>query len=296
MKITVFTPTYNRASTLEGLYKSLCEQTFSPFEWLIVDDGSADNTGELVRSFIAGGRLEIRYIRQENGGKHSAVNRGVREARGKLFFIVDSDDSLVPNALERVWYHYGAVAGDGGFAGVSGCRYVPSGERLGGPLDFTTLDASLIDLRYRYKIRGDLAEVYKTEVLKGYPFPEIPGEKFVSEKIVWFKIALRYRLRFFNENIYRCEYLPGGLTYSSRKNRMKSPRLSMLLYRDLYRLPLPWKARIAAALNYWRFSFNASLPWAEKIAPMVSALPLLPGGFVCHLLDRLAVGRRQRRL
>ena len=99
--VTIFTPTYNRAYIIGKLYGSLLEQTDRNFEWLIVDDGSTDNTRELIGSFIREDRISIRYFRQENGGKHRAINRGVREAAGELFFIVDSDDQLTPEAVAR---------------------------------------------------------------------------------------------------------------------------------------------------------------------------------------------------
>jgi glycosyltransferase involved in cell wall biosynthesis len=100
--ITIFTPTYNRAYSLRRLYDSLCKQTSNDFEWLVVDDGSTDDTENLINSFIADGKVDIRYFKQANGGKHRAINFGVREARGELFFIVDSDDQVTPDAVEWI--------------------------------------------------------------------------------------------------------------------------------------------------------------------------------------------------
>ena len=100
--ITVFTPTYNRAYCLGNLFNSLCSQTYTDFEWLIVDDGSTDNTKSLVEGFCCNSNINIRYVYQKNGGKHRAINRGVAEARGELFFIVDSDDTLPGDSLETI--------------------------------------------------------------------------------------------------------------------------------------------------------------------------------------------------
>ena len=103
--ITVFTPTYNRGYIIEKLYNSLVSQNYNEFEWLIVDDGSTDQTQELISNFITKGFIDIRYFKQENGGKHRAINKGVKLAKGELFFIVDSDDYLSNNALDRVLFH-----------------------------------------------------------------------------------------------------------------------------------------------------------------------------------------------
>ena len=125
--ITVFTPTYNRAKLLPRLYESLCEQTYRGFEWLIVDDGSKDDTCEVVESFMnrndnenGNNNFPIRYIYQENGGKHRAINHGVREAKGELLLIFDSDDSLPDNSLELITKVYSQIKDDESFGGVCG--------------------------------------------------------------------------------------------------------------------------------------------------------------------------------
>ena len=102
MMITVFTPTYNRGNLLKRLYDSLCNQSFKDFEWLIVDDGSKDDTETVIANFIAQQKLVINYLKQENGGKHRAINKGVKEAKGEYFFIADSDDRLPKEALMLV--------------------------------------------------------------------------------------------------------------------------------------------------------------------------------------------------
>ena len=101
-KITVFTPSFNRAHLLSRLYDSLLKQTTNDFEWLIVDDGSTDDTETKVEEFINKGELPIRYYKQQNGGKHRAINTGVQLASGELFFIVDSDDGLVHDCIQKV--------------------------------------------------------------------------------------------------------------------------------------------------------------------------------------------------
>jgi glycosyltransferase involved in cell wall biosynthesis len=152
MQITVFTPTYNRASLLSRLYDSLVLNHSSDFEWLIVDDGSQDDTESVVNTFIAEDKLNIRYIKQLNGGKHRAINHGVAEARGELFFIVDSDDYLSDNALERVAYYYSQIKRQF-FCWRIWSSIYENGKRIGGDATFTVLDTNYIDLSFKYHIR-----------------------------------------------------------------------------------------------------------------------------------------------
>lgn len=251
--ITIFTPTYNRAYIIDNLYQSLCNQTNDDFEWLIVDDGSTDNTQQVINNFILENKLRIKYITQSNGGKHRAINKGVKEANGELFFIVDSDDCLAANAVERIIHYYSGISHDSAYAGVSGLRFYPDGKRIGGEVNFSTLDCSSLDFRMKYKIRGDMAEIFRTEILRVYPFPEIEGEKFCPEALVWNRISQHYKLRYFNEKIYLCNYLSDGLTAKIIKIRRESPISSMTYYSELYRFDIPFIQKIKAAINFWRF-------------------------------------------
>ena len=201
MLITVFTPTYNRAHLLPRLYESLKVQTFKEFEWLIVDDGSTDNTEIVVSNFIADNKILIRYFKQRNGGKHRAINRGVKEAQGELFFIVDSDDKLPPAALERIAQYYSQVSGNTHFAGVCGLKCYFDGTKVGGQQYFETFDCSMLEIRQKYHIHGDLAEVFRTDVLREMPFPVFEDERFCPEDLVWNRISQKYIMRFFHENI-----------------------------------------------------------------------------------------------
>ena len=152
IKITIFTPTYNRDYIIINLYKSLLIQTLKDFEWLIIDDGSTDNTELLVSSFIKDNKINIRYIKQQNGGKHRAINKALEEAKGELFFIVDSDDQLVDNAIERILYYFDQIKEDSSFAGVCGVKAYFDGKKVGGEVDFDILDCSSILFRYNYRM------------------------------------------------------------------------------------------------------------------------------------------------
>lgn len=195
---TVFTATYNRAHTLTRVYRSLVDQTFTDFEWLIVDDGSRDNTPDLVQEFIRDGKVNIRYFNQENSGKHIAFNRGVREAKGILFLNFDSDDSCVPEALDTFLKYWNAIPdGDRNrFTGVTARCQGPDGERLGGPYPSTVLDMSSLDMRFKWKLPGERWGMHRLDVLKSFPFPDLPGQKFITEDIVWDAVGKKYITRF----------------------------------------------------------------------------------------------------
>jgi len=118
MKLTIFTPTYNRGYIIETLYKSLKTQTCKDFEWLVIDDGSTDNTAEIFSQFICEQKVDIRFYKKGNGGKHTAANLALKLAKGELFFVVDSDDFLSENAVERILFYYEQIKDDDSFFGV----------------------------------------------------------------------------------------------------------------------------------------------------------------------------------
>lgn len=224
MRITVFTPTYNRGYIINKLYESLMRQTFRDFEWIIIDDGSSDNTEQIINTFKKKCSFPLTYIKVKNGGKHRAVNKGVRMAKGELFFIVDSDDCLVDDSLEIVDSVEKTIKDKEKFAGICGLRGYSNEKMVGTSFDGKTIDITSLE-RKKYKIFGDKAEVFYTEILKKYPFPEIENENFMTECVVWDKIAFDgYKLRFFNKKIYICDYLPDGLSHNSKKLFLDNPK------------------------------------------------------------------------
>lgn len=286
MFITVFTPTYNRAKTLPLLYESLERQSCKSFEWIIVDDGSVDETESLCRYWEESSSFFVRYFKQANGGKHRAINKGLALAKGDLFFIVDSDDILPPNAIERILFHYHSIGDDSTFAGVCGLKASFSRQLISKGIDFNILDCTSIEIRSKYHVKGDMAEVYKTSVIKQFPFPEFEGEKFCPEALVHNRIALQYRLRYFSEITYLCEYRKDGLTASIDRIRMKSPNSTCLCYFEYLHCPIPVSLRIRYAINYWRFYF-CLLDRRNIMHPPVWAYSMIPIGFIYHLYDLL---------
>ena len=181
MRITVFTPAYNRGYIIENLYRSLQRQSYRNFEWLVVDDGSTDDTEQRFSSFmLEENDFPIRYIKTENGGKHRAINRGLKETKGELFFIVDSDDYIVDDALEWVDKTEKSLPSDRStYCGICGLRGYSLTEPIGSTFTGDILDIPSLE-RSKYQIEGDKAEVYYTDILRRYPFPEFEGEKCVA--------------------------------------------------------------------------------------------------------------------
>lgn len=254
--ITIFTPTYNRAYTLQNCYESLKRQSYNNFEWLIYDDGSSDNTKELIEGFIKENVIKIRYYYGENAGKHVAINRATDLAEGELFFIVDSDDYLTNDALELVNDAWNSISLDNRkkFIGVSGKRYLVNKENKDFNFREKYYDTDAIRFNLIDKNIQDKAEVYVTKILKNYKFPEFEGENFMTEAVIWYKLAEDgYKIRWFNENIYICEYLEDGLTANFYKRRVHSIKGTCYSYNKLSSFNLPLKYRFRYKINYYRY-------------------------------------------
>lgn len=302
--ITVFTPTYNRGNLLNRLYQSLCRQNYKEFEWIIVDDGSLDDTSSIVNIIQDKhpyGDFSILYYKKENGGKHTAVNTGVQKAHGDLFFIADSDDILPPNALQivaEVWEQtkydntIGGICGfdgdinDGSIIGTGFPKEVHLlNIELSNHINIGYIDATTRDVRFKLKVDGDMKEVFRTSVLREFPFPEINGERFCPEVLVWNRIASKYKLRHIDKIIYLVEYQQDGITSAITRSRMNSPIASTMTYAEVldYNISLRWKIR--SAINYWRFRYcikNKALKvpdvkWYWKAFQLI--------GLIMHLKD-----------
>lgn len=226
--VTILTPTYNRADKLPFLYASLCAQTDPDWEWLVVDDGSRDDTAELVRGWK---EPRVRYLAQENGGKHRALNTGIAQITSQLTLIVDSDDTLLPEAVETAAEFdrkYGAARKEQKLCGFSFLRVDRAGAVNGGAFPKDEFCSNYADARVNAGDEGDKAEVFYTDVLKLFPFPEFEGEKFLPEDAVWMEMSREWNMIFANRRIMVCDYLEGGLTRSGRAMKIHSPRGMML--------------------------------------------------------------------
>lgn len=219
----VFTPTYNRAYTLERLYDSLVNQTCKDFTWLIVDDGSTDNTPQLVQSFIGRNEMRISYIRTENRGKSRALNTGITLCSDELFFCVDSDDWLTPDALEILKDRWDIVKDDKSIGGMLALRGIDSEHPIGTGIPHGLTRDNVWSLYFQHGFHGDAAHIYRTEVFRRYPSEVAPGEKFISEGWTVYQIAEKYDVSLINRIIYIGGYLSDGYTSNVRKLTKDNP-------------------------------------------------------------------------
>ncbi len=229
---TMFTPTFNRVHTLYRVYESLTKQTFklkNGFEWLIVDDGSTDETKELIENYKKDAWFPIRYYYQKNSGKYIAINRGIELAKGEFFLIADSDDRFLDNALEILYSTWEGIKNKNEFSAVEGhCIDPNTGKIIGTKYPKDIFDSNTLELNYKYKIKGEKWGFQKTDILKEYPFPILKNTKFIPEGIVWLKIARKYKKRCINK-VLRIHILENdGITRNL--NNFSSGRLEYYIF------------------------------------------------------------------
>ena len=230
--VTVFTPTYNRAYTLPKLYNSLCRQTSGDFMWLIVDDGSTDNTEELIKGWQEENKILIEYHKQSNGGKMRAHNLGVKLCNSELFFCVDSDDYIPDVAIEHIIDFWNEHTDRNNIAGIIGYRYVIDNENDKNPkilsrfgVDYPVTDQELTNRGFK----GDNAKIFRTDIIRQYPFPEIEGEKFISEVSAFDRIWQDYKMFLMDEAVTTSLYLPDGYSKNFRHILMSNPKGTALV-------------------------------------------------------------------
>ncbi|MBP2114402.1 glycosyltransferase family 2 protein [Paenibacillus silagei] len=252
IEITIFTPTYNRKSTLRRLYQSLTIQSCYDFEWLVIDDGSTDGTFEYLEEISKKEeKFNIRYYRFSNGGKHRAINKGLDLAKGQYFFIVDSDDYLTNISIQSINTWIESISEEKKkFAGVSGLKGYTSSKMVGRTFNGNNLSCTALDTQ-KFNISGDKSEVYRTEIMREYRFPEIEGEKFITEAVVWNRIANDgFLIKYFNEINYVCEYREDGLTKKIDELFCSNFRGYTLYIKELIEFTKIHKVKIRAIMAY----------------------------------------------
>lgn len=236
--ITILTPTYNRAYTLQRLFDSLITQEDTRFEWLIVDDGSTDNTKELVKIFDEKKLIKTRYFYQKNMGKPSAINLGVKKSSTDYIFIVDSDDVITSDCIHTLLSEIeNHLSNNHQFSGLCFRKAGLDGRVLGQNIDYINLKSDLYhSTELKNLLEVDLAYCFKKDYMKQFLFPRFIDEKFIPELYIWNKITdLDLVYTYTNKVIYLCEYMPDGLSANFRSQLKNNPKGFLLYYKDQFR-------------------------------------------------------------
>lgn len=232
MYLTIFTPTYNRAKCLEVLYKSLLQQNSNLFVWLIVDDGSTDNTKDIIKEWQLQKKISIEYYYQQNSGKMAAHNLAVSKCKTQLFFCVDSDDYLVPNTITQIIEYWNTIKYNQHLCGIVGLRTITNKNVHVPNLEDLKYQSIYLSDLYKKGFNGETSLIFKTDVLRHYLFPIIKGEKFITEDYIYCQLEDKYKMAFFPKETMICTYRKDGYTYNQWKVLMMNPKGSTLYYKE----------------------------------------------------------------
>jgi len=292
---TIFIPTYNRAYCLGRALQSVADSTCQDLEVVLIDDGSTDETRDLIAEWQQRGLFELRYIYQANAGKAAAHNRAVDAARGFMFLTLDSDDSLLAKALEQVLAQWNAIPKErrADFAGVGGLLLEEDGTVSGTRYARDIIDSNFLEIRSFGKVHGDKREAIRTDVLREFLYPMIPGERHVRPDLIFRRMAHRYKTRFVNTPLVIGRRELDGISHNRRRIREQNPKglhlafLEEITLHDAYTEPSQLQ-RLHA--RYVRFALHSGIGLLEQyreVKHKLRWLAALPAGLGAWLGDGL---------
>lgn len=290
--LTIFTPAYNRAHTLPRTYESLCRQNCKDFIWLIVDDGSRDNTAQLVHQWQGKDNgFEIRYIYKENGGMHTAHNTAYENIDTELNTCIDSDDKLAPGAVEKILKKWEQVR-QCGYAGMIGLDADFDGNIIGKGFPPGMTETSVIGY-YASGGRGDKKLVYRTDIIRKYPpYPVFPGEKYVSLSYKYRLIDQSYKMAVLDDILCNVEYQPDGSSGTMWKQYLKNPQGWAFWRKVCMEYPVSKKRMVIDCIHYCSSSFLAKNRKFVQESPqkLMTVLCAPAGLFLSALTKKKAKG------
>lgn len=296
IKLTIFTPIYNRGYIIEKLYRSLQRQSVFDFEWLVINDGSTDNTDSLFQTWLKeDNKFSIRYYKQENKGLMVGFNKGVKLAKGEYLSKIDSDDYVTDDCVESILKWLNTIKGNNEVFAVGGMRGLTNKTPLKGdnqwpllPKDNTYLDVFDYE-RNKYNLDADMTEAWSISVLRKFPFPEFENEWYAPEAIVFDAIAIAgHKIRWFSKIICICEYQNDGITKNGLLVQKKNPLGFSMAWKYKLKLKVSFKRKLfclsqsgALALYSGKFKYI----WIDNDHKILTAL-LLPVSFIIFLRRR----------
>lgn len=250
IRLTVFTPAYNRAHTLPRTYESLCNQKCKDFCWLIIDDGSIDNTAQLVKGWMEKDNgFEIRYIYKENGGMHTAHNTAYDNITTELNVCIDSDDCMAEDGVAKILKKWDEVK-DYGYAGIIGLDADMNGKIIGKSFSKDMKETTLMEY-YAAGGAGDKKLVYRTDVIKNYPpYPVFEGEKYVALAYKYRLIDQDYKLAVLPQILCNVEYQEDGSSGTMWKQYLKNPKGFAFWRKICMKYPESKKRKIIDCIHY----------------------------------------------
>ena len=282
-KLTIFTPAYNRAYTLHKCYESLLRQTCKDFVWLIIDDGSTDNTKELVEKWIKENLINIRYIYQENQGMHGAHNTAYENIDTELNVCIDSDDYMTDYAVEKIINHWNENKRDD-LAGIAALDIYENGEVIGEKFPEELKESTYWDIYHKYKIKGDKKLIYRSDLTREFPYPIFEGEKYVGLGYKYAKLDERYKLLIMNEKVCVVEYIEDGSSRNMLKQYRKNPRgFAFIRIEDMKNPNADFKFKLKSCIHYASSSFISKNKNFIKESPCkLLTIASVPMGFALY--------------
>ncbi|MBG6133664.1 glycosyltransferase involved in cell wall biosynthesis [Aquimarina sp. EL_43] len=286
--ITVFTPTYNRAYCLHKCYESLIKQSNQDFVWLIIDDGSSDNTKELVTSWINENKIDIQYHYQKNLGMHGGHNAAYRLIETTLNVCIDSDDFVGEEAIQKILDSWETIKGKPEYAGLVGLDADESGAIIGTKIPEGIKETTMYELYNTHKVLGDKKLVYRTEVVKKYPpYPIFEGERFVPLGYLYQLIDQDYKLLPVNEVFCVVEYMVDGSSMNMLKQYRRHPRGFAFSRKSRMQLATNFKDKFKNAIHYVSSSlFIKNGSFLKESPKKITTILAIPFGIVLNLYIR----------
>lgn len=281
--LTVFTPSYNRAYTLHKCYESLLRQTSKDFTWLIIDDGSSDNTKELVDSWINENKIEINYIYQDNQGMHGAHNTAYKNINTELNVCIDSDDYMPDDAVEKI-INFWNKNKRSDLAGIMALDAYTDGKVIGDRFPSGLKESTYFDIYNKYGLKGDKKLIYRSELTTQYPYPIFEGEKYVSLAYKYAKLDFKYKLALMNEVVCNVEYMEDGSSLNMLKQYRKNPKGFAFIRIDNMKNPkASLKFKFKECIHYVSSSFISKNKSFFKESPCkILTILSLPIGYILY--------------
>jgi glycosyltransferase involved in cell wall biosynthesis len=285
--LTIYTPTYNRSHFLKRLYNSLKTQTCFDFLWLVVDDGSTDDTHSLIDSFASNdNHFEIQYVYKNNQGVHSAREVAYSLCDTELIMSVDSDDWLVIDAVESIRNAWQTIKGKENVAGIFSLNINCKNDSVEETFPQKPSFLSFQELTFKYKFRGDKCTIVRSKIIKDTtPAPCFDGEKVIGENYKWIQIPNYYKFYLLKRGIKYVEYLSTGIS-SQNRNFYDNPNGFREYYRNYIIFSVYFKQKIKGHIG-----FIASSLWLKKSAIKDSPKPfasflIFPIGLIYFLVKK----------